>query len=233
VESFYTHPQCDIWFQRSLSPTTSAYINLSTPSFIFKTWDLDEDLDSSCTVGFTKRIEDTKLSAAFKAGPSVSVIEVSYARPLTKTIKGKTALSLSSQSGITTSFAAMRKLTKLIQMGLATEFSSLTGLSFQLKFSRLKQKLSIPILLTSEIESVLWLGAFVVPFVGIVTLEQLYLEPRRRLLAAEKLKELKESQASVLLEKRKEAEAAVDLMRASAAKKTTEEDEKKGFFSIF
>jgi DnaJ family protein C protein 11 len=117
---------------------------------------------------------------------------------------------LGTASGLNAFQSLERKMTENVKVGFGVNFGiPHGGVSFQLRFNRLGQKLTVPIQLSPEYRADL-VGAFtVVPFASMLALEHLYLKPAKRRKISTKLADLRkqnqgEESSSLGCEKRLE-----------------------------
>jgi len=117
-----------------------------------------------------------------------------------------------------------------------------------IRFSRLGQRVSVPILLSHNLNPYVVLGSTVLPAAAYVALYRLYLLPRKRRRIAEyvglsvclvrtilmnrRVKELREENAEFITQKRSEAEDAIRLMTRSAETKMSNERAKNGLIIL-
>jgi DnaJ family protein C protein 11 len=166
------------------------------------------------------------------AGTADSKLRLSAVQPVGRGVKGTFQVSLSTASGIKSSFLLTKRITKLSKITMGVEVATSIGVTFRLGFRRLGRQLVIPILLSDEIRTDIIAGAFLIPMFGTALIDTLYLEPRKKAAYKKRLEELRETNSLVLHQRRQEAEEAIQLMQASVIKKLDQEIEKNGLVIV-
>lgn len=114
-----------------------------------------------------------------------------------------------------------KKLTENTSFGLGVGASLLGSgaLTMRLRISRLGQRLTLPIILSTQASARLVISTVLLPGISIASLQYFYLTPRRRKRIALRLQELREEAREDNQAKRKEALAAAELLTEQVARK--------------
>lgn len=123
-----------------------------------------------------------------------------------------------------------KKLTENTSLGLSIGAGILgsSALTLRLRISRLGQRLSVPVILSTDASARLIFSTVLLPSVSIACLQYFYLTPRRRKRIAQKLKELREEVREENAQKRKEALEAMELLAEQVARKRDAEISRDG-----
>lgn len=140
-------------------------------------WEIENLNGSSFTVGFSNvrgwGMEATRLRSS--TSMAVNVIKKNILGvKLAVIVQGTT------QGDFLTSVRGHRKLTEHTKLSLTVDCGLLSGVLLRIKFARLGQSISIPILLSSEFDVKLALSLLAIPSVTTYLLETYYLRPKRR-----------------------------------------------------
>lgn len=143
--------------------------------------------------------------------------------------KVSVGLSLGTASGLSAFQSLERKMTDNVKVGFGVNFGiPHGGVSFQLRFNRLGQKLTVPIQLSPEYRADL-VGAFtVIPFASMLALEHLYLKPEKRRKISTKLADLRKQNSTLIKERKAAASEARSVLREAARKKADQERRRDG-----
>jgi DnaJ family protein C protein 11 len=174
----------------------------------------------------------TAYDVAVTAGTAASQLRLSVVQPVVKGVKGTFQISLSTASGMKSSFLVTKRITKLTKITMGVQVATAMGVTFQLRFRRLGRRLAIPILLSDEIRANIIAGALLIPLIGSALIDIFYLEPRKKAAIKKRLEELRETNSLVLNQRKKEAEEERQLMQASMIKKVDQEIEKNGLVIV-
>jgi DnaJ family protein C protein 11 len=143
--------------------------------------------------------------------------------------KLSTSLAVSFAGAASVNINTDKKLTESTKIGLGIGAGLGNGvLTFKMRVSRLGQRLSIPIILSTDASARLIISTVLVPGLSIASLQYFYLTPRRRDRIARKLRELREEVREQNEEKRKEALEATELLAEQVARKREIEMSKDG-----
>ncbi|KAK2725482.1 hypothetical protein QYM36_000092 [Artemia franciscana] len=129
-------------------------------------------------------------------------------------------------------YGVVKKISKFSFLGASMSIGAPTGVILKIRLTRSNQIYNFPIHLCEEIiPSAIFYGTLV-PVGCYFVISKLILDPykkRQKILELEKQKELYKTE---LVKKRREAEAAIELMRATYDRIVAEEESKKGLVII-
>ncbi|TIA85911.1 hypothetical protein E3P99_03855 [Wallemia hederae] len=216
-------PQINVTLSRRVYETVQAFLSLRLPSPMGP---------SSLSVGangVTPGRSSSSWNTSIVFGPVENGLGVEWGRRvLDNTIRFRLGTSLSLQ-GIFNSFAwAERKITRATTIGFGVTCSLPGGVVARFRWSRLGQRITIPVLLSRELDLAVAALAATIPSMSMVLMHYTYLVPRNKKLKASKLKKLRQEHKERTEEKRSEANEAVAILQEHASRKETEETRKSG-----
>jgi DnaJ family protein C protein 11 len=131
-----------------------------------------------------------------------------------------TGLDFGTASGVEAFFNTERRITETLRVtvGVSTGLPR-GGVTLNIKANRLGQKVSVPILMAPEYRSDVVGACIVLPVLGFVALEHLYLRPAKRARITDRLRTLREKNRDVIVERRVAAQEAQGVMFASTRTK--------------
>jgi DnaJ family protein C protein 11 len=176
-------PRLSILLGNNITQNLTMNVGCESGSFAIGSWG-EEELglyDNAFICGIVKRSGRDFFNTNVRIGSQESHVALEYSTPLTKQIRGKLALALSNRSGVSTTVSASRKITKNIRLGLGLEIATMEGVTFQIRFVRLGQKLNIPLFLSPESSLKVISLALMIPAVITVVTDRWYFAPRKRL----------------------------------------------------
>jgi hypothetical protein len=135
------------------------------------------------------------------------------------------------QSSITSSWRLIHKVAELTKVGIGASLSQ-GGTIFTLEFDHYHQKATIPIMLLPQPNILVGVCASVVPLVTCFVGWYSLVRPHRARKLTQKLKDLREKHADLLLKYRQEAEDAILVMRNVVERKWQEESKHNGLVII-
>lgn len=147
--------------------------------------------------------------------------------------KIRLGLTVGTGSGLAAYEMIERKITENVRLGVGVNFGiPLGGVTLRLRFSRLGQKLNIPIIISPEFRPDLVTVCTVVPTLGLLAAEHLYFKPAKRRKIQDRLVSLRTQHADLIQERREAALEAVRVLRQSARKKARNEWRNDGFVVV-
>ncbi|KAI9359567.1 hypothetical protein DFJ73DRAFT_107912 [Zopfochytrium polystomum] len=237
--SFTNPPPIVFVLGRKLSKNFTGFMTYRTGPYAIGPWGavLDPSAPprpdlSSCGLGVVRRDAKSQTSFEIAAGSMMSSISLSYFRSLFWGIKARAAFSLSTLTGVSGSVTADRKISTHDRFGMGVEFGSMGGVTFRLRYARLGQKFSIPLLLTPVLDLQMAVLATMIPVASLVASELLVLQPRRKRKTAMRLAQIRADNAEILLERKNAALEAQNLMREQVVRKRESEDAKNGLVIV-
>lgn len=141
-------------------------------------------------------------------------------------------------SGLSVALSGDKKIGKTLRVGLGVECARDSGVSLRFKYlyltriSRLGQKLSIPILLSQDVDFKLAFLTFVVPVTGYIVIDKLLISSWRERRKLERIRQIRKDNAEILEQRRKEAENAVMLLSDTISRKLEAEESREGLVII-
>lgn len=125
-----------------------------------------------------------------------------------------------------------RDITANTKLGLGLSISQMGGVSVALRFKRLGQKVTVPVMLSPAPRADLFVAAASVPLCGLYAFETLYLAPKKRSKLKGRLEQLRSENAELIRERRQAARDGVKVLRSQAKKKAASERSKSGLIVI-
>jgi DnaJ family protein C protein 11 len=209
----------------------------------------------------TARADASGWTAETQAGLVDSHLSADWSTSLLG-LRVKIGASAGTTDGITGFVDAEGKATQHVRTGMTLQLDLSGGVTMTLRwattvltpekhtkstrFSRLGQRITLPVMLTHDLNPYVLFGVTVVPAVGYLAAHRYIIQPRKRRQIAEsvtrvvsqmnadssRVKDLRKNHADYISEKRKEALEAVSVMQAATAKKAAAEREKNGLVII-
>ncbi|TIA80937.1 hypothetical protein E3P92_02609 [Wallemia ichthyophaga] len=216
-------PQINLTLSRRVYETVQAFFSLRLPSPMGP---------SSLSVGangITPGRSSSSWNTSVVFGPVENGFGVEWGRRvLDNTIRFRLGTSLSLQ-GIFNSFAwAERKITRATTIGFGVTCSLPGGVIARFRWSRLGQRITIPILLSRDLDLAVAGLAATLPSISMIVVHYTYLAPRNKKLKANKLKKLRQDYKEKTEEKRSEANEAVSILKSYSDRKEAEEIKNSG-----
>ncbi|GFZ49378.1 hypothetical protein JCM24511_07498 [Saitozyma sp. JCM 24511] len=147
-------------------------------------------------------------------------------------VRVKIGAALGTDSGINAFVDGEGKVTASARVGCVVQADLGGGVTMRWRFSRLGQSISVPILLSHNLNPYVVLCSTVIPAASYAALYHLYLLPRKRRRIAERVRELRHEHADYIAQKRAEAHEAILLLERPTAQRVAAEREKDGLIII-
>ncbi|KAI9261706.1 hypothetical protein BY458DRAFT_251653 [Sporodiniella umbellata] len=229
LNSPYDPPVLSITAGRRLYAATSGYITYRTGEYSIFGWggDISRKMDrSSVTLGLAGANKSGNYSGEIQTGIMDSHIAGDYKYKLPNQARLNVSCLVSTQGGLAASIGSEHKLTTHARVGLTLECGLAAGVIVKFRFSRLGQKVTLPIILSPEFDLRLaFFGAFI-PASLAVALDQFVLKPRRHQKLQEKIQHLREEHKEYLENRKREALDAQSLMEDISERKKKQEESK-------
>ncbi|XP_044266778.1 dnaJ homolog subfamily C member 11 [Tribolium madens] len=183
----------------------------------------------------TSVVRDTEFNhynLSIQVGLPHSYISLNYTR---KMINQELKLRISIKAGTfggVIEYGAEKKVSKHSNLSFAVTVGVPSGVKLKIRLTRANQVYNFPIHLCEEIMPSPVFYATVIPLVVYVVVKKGFVEPFLKEQKAKKVEKQKQNNFNKLLEKRREALAAQDLMKATYARIRDEEENKKGLVII-
>ncbi|KAJ8983349.1 hypothetical protein NQ317_003154 [Molorchus minor] len=169
---------------------------------------------------------------SIQVGLPHSFVLLQYTRKmLNQELKLKIAVKAGTFGGLI-EYGAEKKISKHSNLAFAVVCGVPSGVKLKIRLTRASQTYSFPIHLCEEIMPAPIFYATVVPLVVYVVVKKGFVEPILRDEKSKKVEKQKQNNYNKLLEKRKEALAAQDLMMATYNRIRDEETRKKGLVIV-
>ena len=147
-------------------------------------------------------------------------------------VKLKFGASIGTGSGLSLNANGERRVTENIRFGLGVSAAQAGGTTLRLKFNRLGQKITIPIILAPEFRSDLLMACTAIPAAGMSLFHYYYILPNKRKRIESTLKDLRKQNEEMIRERREAAVSAIDLLQEQARKKWQIESNKGGLVIV-
>ncbi|KAF9914047.1 hypothetical protein BX616_009084, partial [Lobosporangium transversale] len=223
-------------FGRKITKKATGYVTYRTGEWALGSWGpLFEDRQhfSSMSLGITSvNPAKEQYQVELQAGVKESHLLVDRTWHLDDSTRVRVGTRMSNLAGLGTSVGADRKVTKHTKLGLAVEVALTGGVAFNMKFVRLGQTVTIPILLSSDFSPRFVFWTAVAPICALAALDLGYIKPKKRRERAQKLQELRRVHAEFIENQKREAEEALNLLKESTARKAKQEQDKGGLVII-
>ncbi|ORX75758.1 DnaJ-domain-containing protein [Anaeromyces robustus] len=219
---------------RQITPNYTGMITYNTGFYSIGRWGkkITPGDSSSVTLTLIRRKGQTNIQGSVTVGLMESHIRLSYIKNLTKHLRLKTHALFSTMSGSNIGVSVDKKITKLSRCGLGLNCSSTIGFSIQLKYYRLGQTITIPIIISHDLSiNVLFWGSLI-PLSAAYLIDQYILIPYHKNDLQRKINIIKTANSEVLAQRKKEAEDSIKLMAETIQKKIDIEKKNNGLIII-
>lgn len=160
-------------------------------------------------------------------------VDYSYRPAILGSPKMRLGFTLGTRSGLSAFHSMERKITDNVKFGLGVYFGiPLGGVTLQVRFNRLDQKVVMPIQLSPHYRPDLVAGCIVLPGLGLLAAEHLYFRPMRRRNVRNRLVKLRTQHADLILQRKQAAREAIDVLRQNARKRAHAEYHAGGFVVV-
>ncbi|TNY23815.1 hypothetical protein DMC30DRAFT_439588 [Rhodotorula diobovata] len=228
IRTLAAPPKVNLVVGRRVAQDTTGTLTLRSGSWALGTWG-DELLqpysDSTVSVGLSHA---SGWAAEATAAVFVRQVSLSWARTVLGGFKVGVQGVVTNVGAASVGISADRRVTDNCKAGMGLEVAANGAMTVKLRFSRLGQRLTLPVIISSSLDWRLFAGFTIVPALGIVASNQLVLAPRRRRQLSGKLRELRREHADYIREKRREALDAQALLAEHVKTRVREEEAKNG-----
>ncbi|XP_065163838.1 dnaJ homolog subfamily C member 11 [Atheta coriaria] len=171
-------------------------------------------------------------SLIMQLGLPHSFVSVSYARKMmNQELKLKVLIKLGTFGGLV-EYGVERKVSKHSNLSAAVSVGVPSGIKLKIRLTRANQVYSFPIHLCEEVMPAPIFYATIVPLVVYVVVQKGFVEPFLKEQRARKVEKQRQDNRQKMAEKRKEAQAAVDLMQAAYERIMIDETSKNGLVVV-
>ncbi|PWN31705.1 uncharacterized protein FA14DRAFT_151104 [Meira miltonrushii] len=227
--TFKIPPALQLSFAQRLSEKTNmtGFTVFNTGTYTLGFWGKDVRLRSpqtpSITFGVSDRLGDGKgwtCQAGLGMEDQSLSLDYAYRPAILGSPKLRLGLTLGTRSGMTAFHSMERKITDHVRIGMGLHFGiPMGGVSLQLRFNRLGQKLVVPIQLSPEYRPELVAGCALIPGAGLLAAEHLYFRPRRRRNVQNRLVNLRTQHKDMIVQRKQAAAEAIHVLRGGARKR--------------
>ncbi|XP_050306839.1 dnaJ homolog subfamily C member 11 [Anthonomus grandis grandis] len=176
--------------------------------------------------------ENNRFNFSIQVGVPHSFFQLQYTRKMmAQELKLRLAIKMGTFGGVV-EYGAEKQVSKHSNLSFSVVCGVPAGVKLKIRLSRANQVYSFPIHLCEEIMPSPVFYATVVPLILYVVVKKGVVEPFLKEEKSKKLEKQKQNNFNKLLEKRKEAMAAQDLMQATYTRIKEEEEKKKGLVII-
>ncbi|WVW85813.1 hypothetical protein I302_107851 [Kwoniella bestiolae CBS 10118] len=228
-------PQVGVTYGRRLYSDSTGFISYESGSYALGPWGSSSPLaiPSSLSVGVTTtRRNGTGWTLQTTAGLGASRIAADWS---TK-IPGGLKLKVGAEVGLTSSPAifvnADGRITDNTRGGVLLQCEVGGGIIMKIKFNRLGQRISIPILLSERLSPTIIFCSTVLPSIAYIGAYRYILLPRKKQRLRERINELREENREFILQKKAEALDAVSLMEREVERIVRKERERNGLIIV-
>ncbi|TPX45885.1 hypothetical protein SeMB42_g02493 [Synchytrium endobioticum] len=220
---------------RRFTPNTTAYVTYRTGEYILGSWGLyapRRGEPAAFSLGLVRRTLKTQVMADFTLATSSVQASVAASRALTKNIRARASVGTSTNLGLTYSLGLDQKLTKHSTTGMTLDCASVGGVKLILRYTRVGQKFSLPIIISPHLDIRVSIMAGCIPlFLGII-FDLGIMSSIKKKSRQDKLAKIRSENVELLAQRKKEAEDAVRLMSKSVGAKRQAEQNKNGLVIV-
>lgn len=206
---------------KPITKSTVGFINLRTGVWSIGSWGKNVSVYDlpTCSLGLNHTSKSTLSSSNIQIGKINNSFEISQERKLYDGLTFKIGLQLSTMTGMKIGFDTLRVITKYTKIGIGCDYNLISGHSLKLRFIRLKQRFSIPILISPNWDTKIMVGLTLTPPIIIYLLEKLWFKPNNEKSIKNKIKKIRIENKDKIIEKRKEAIESIKLHSDSVISK--------------
>lgn len=176
--------------------------------------------------------ENNRYNLSIQVGVPHSFVQMQYTRKMvTQELRLKVAVKVGTFGGVV-EYGAEKKVSKHSNLAFSVVCGVPAGVKLKIKLTRANQVYSFPIHLCEEVMPAPLFYGTIVPLIVYVVVKKGFVEPFLREEKSKKLEKQKQNNFNKLLERRKEAMAAQDLMQATYNRVKDDEERKKGLVII-
>ncbi|GAA6049156.1 hypothetical protein JCM3770_003282 [Rhodotorula araucariae] len=228
VRTVAAPPKLTVVVGRRVYDRTTATLTFRSGAWALGRWGealLQPYSDSSVSVGLN---HTSGWAAEATSTVFVKQVSVNWGRTVLGGFKVAVGGVVTSTAAASVGISADRRVTENCKAGMGLDVAANGSMTVKLRFSRLGQRINLPVIISSGFDLRLFAGFTLVPALGIVATNYFVLAPRKRKHLSGKLRELRKEHADYIREKRREALDAQALLAAHAAKRARDEEAKGG-----
>ncbi|KAG4106567.1 DnaJ-domain-containing protein [Neocallimastix lanati (nom. inval.)] len=219
---------------RQLAPYCTGTIAYNTGFYTLGKWgrQIRPMEGSSVTLAVIRNKSKTNIQGSVTAGLMESHIRLSYIKSLTKHLKLRMYTILSSLTGSNFGISVDRKITKFTRLGFGIGCSSNIGFTVQIKYYRLGQAITIPIILSHDLTIHILFWGSLIPISAAYFIDQYILIPYQKNDMQRKINIVKTANSEILAQRKQEAEDSIKLMAEIVQRKIDIEKKNNGLIII-
>eukprot|EP00111_Clytia_hemisphaerica_P005692 TCONS_00016511-protein len=200
---------------RQLTPNTMGYLSWSagSPSYMTST--------------IARNTENYSMMAQLQLGKPHSLAMMTYTHKFGPDTKTKVALKFGVM-GLVFDYGCEHKITSFSRLGAFMSVGQITGVTLKIKLHRHTQTFNFPIMLAETFSPTAVFYGTIAPVLVFFTVKALLIAPMLKEQREQKIKETREKNAKLIAEKRKEAEAIIQVMLPQYQRSVDTEQEKHG-----
>ncbi|KAK4048082.1 hypothetical protein OIV83_004952 [Microbotryomycetes sp. JL201] len=230
VKTLAAPPQVTITLARRVLEQVTAVFTLRSGIWALGSWGREQrETTPTSTSTITLGVNHHQgWALELTSGVQAQQLSATYSKTLLGSFKVTGGGIVSSEGAVSIFVESERRVTEHVRAGMGLDLGMTGTMTFKLKFSRLGQRMTLPIVVASAWDSRLIVALTAGPTVAVLATEHFVIRPRKRRKAATRLEELRKEHADYLEERRRDAEEAARLLQEHARKKTGSERAKHG-----
>ncbi|XP_017881446.1 dnaJ homolog subfamily C member 11 [Ceratina calcarata] len=184
--------------------------------------------DSSMSTAIVRNTPRTRASFSIHLGVLRSFISLNYTYKMQEKEMKLRGSVKAGTFGLIVEYGAEKRISRHSRISATVSAGVPTGVTLKIKLLRSFQTYAFPIHLSDEVLPATVFYATVVPLVTWVAVKKVVIDPMVRKREERKKEKEKEVNKSRMMEKQKEAESAIQLMKATVSRIRATEESKKG-----
>ncbi|CEQ39371.1 SPOSA6832_00882, partial [Sporobolomyces salmonicolor] len=225
--SFPQPPKFTLTLGRKIFAQTTGTLTLRSGNYALGSWGkrlLQPYSDSTLSLGLH---HDSGWNAELTSGVFTQQLSTSWGKTVLGGVKLNVFGVVTNTGAASVGWSADRRITENVKAGMGVEVAVNGSMTFKLRFTRLGQRIHLPILVASSFDAPLFATLTILPAAGMIATNYWILAPRkRRRVTSSKIRELRKEYADYILEKRTEALEAQALLKEHVARRIREEESK-------
>lgn len=232
IKTLIAPPPFSLVFGRRVAERITATCTVRSGVWALGPWgrsDLEPVSSSSITLGL---LHHGGWSLHATAGLFSSSLSTDYARVALGGVKFRVGGMISTEGAMSTFLSGERRVTENSRVSLGLHLEPSGTMSLKISLSRLGQKISLPIILSSTFDPSLAVSFTVVPALSVIALNHFVIGPRKRRRVSGRISEMRKEHAAFIAEKKQEATEAVSLLSDHAHRRMETEKARNGLVVV-
>ncbi|WVQ99858.1 hypothetical protein IAU59_007001 [Kwoniella sp. CBS 9459] len=230
-------PQLGLTYGRRLYANTTGFIAYETGTYTIGPWGQSlaptSFAPSSLSIGATTTQRDgSGWTVQTTAGLGASRLAADWSTKIPGGVKLKFGAEVGLLSNVAGFINAEGRLTDNVRAGLILQCEVGGGIIMKVRFNRLGQRISLPILLSERLDPKILLFSTIIPALSYAGLYRYVILPNKQRRLHNRIKELREENKEFIVQKRNEALEVVGLMERNVQSKVNAERERNGLVII-